>query len=151
MCLGIPAQLVAGDTGHPDLAMVDMGGVSRAINVGLLDDRPGPGDWVLVHMGFALQTMTAQEARDALDALGAEREAADREDALEAAMDAAAQAAEEAMAREAVAGEAVAGKAMAAEAVAGKAVAGKAVAGKAVAGKAVAGKAVAGGTAGGIS
>jgi hydrogenase expression/formation protein HypC len=137
MCLGIPAQLVAGDTGHPDLAMVDMGGVSRAINVGLLDDRPGPGDWVLVHMGFALQTMTAQEARDALDALGAEREAADREaDALEAAMDAAAQAAE----------EAVAGKA-----VAGKAVAGKAVAGKAVAGKAVAGKAVAGGTVGGIS
>ena len=99
MCLGIPAQLVAGDTGHPDLAMVDMGGVSRAINVGLLDDRPGPGDWVLVHMGFALQTMTAQEARDALDALGAEREAADREaDALEAVMDAAAQAAAEAMA-----------------------------------------------------
>ena len=110
MCLGIPAQLVAGDTGHPDLAMVDMGGVSRAINVGLLDDRPGPGDWVLVHMGFALQTMTAQEARDALDALGAEREAADREaDALEAAMDAAARAAEEAMAAEAVAEEAMAG------------------------------------------
>jgi hydrogenase expression/formation protein HypC len=108
MCLGIPAQLVAGDTGHPDLAMVDMGGVSRAINLGLLDERPGPGDWVLVHMGFALQTMTAEEARDALDALGAEREAADREaDALEAAMDAAAQAAEEAVdagAREAVAG-----------------------------------------------
>jgi hydrogenase expression/formation protein HypC len=111
MCLGIPARLVADDTGHPDLAMVDMGGVSRAINVGLLDDRPGPGDWVLVHMGFALQTMTAQEARDALDALGAEREAADREaDALEAAMNAAAQAAEEAMAAEAAAGEAVRGR-----------------------------------------
>ena len=125
MCLGIPAQLVAGDTGHPDLAMVDMGGVSRAINLGLLDDRPGPGDWVLVHMGFALQAMTAGEARDALDALGAEREAADREadaleadaleadaleaDALEAAMDAAAQAAEEAMAADAGAREAVAG------------------------------------------
>jgi len=125
MCLGIPAQLVSGDTGHPDLAMVDMGGVSRAINVGLLDDRPGPGDWVVVHMGFALQTMTAQEARDALDALGAEREAADREaDALEAAMDAAAQAAEEAMAAEAVAGEAMAEETMAAEAVAGGAAAG---------------------------
>jgi hydrogenase expression/formation protein HypC len=110
MCLGIPAQLVAGDTGHPDLAMVDMGGVSRAINLGLLDERPGPGDWVLVHMGFALQTMTTGEARDALDALGAEREAADREaDALEAAMDAAAQAAGEAMAADARAREAVAG------------------------------------------
>ena len=125
MCLGIPARLVADDTGHPDLAMVDMGGVSRAINVGLLDDRPGPGDWVLVHMGFALQTMTAQEAQDALDALGAEREAADREaDALEAAMNAAAQAAEEAMAAEAVAGEAMAEETMAAEAVAGGAAAG---------------------------
>jgi hydrogenase expression/formation protein HypC len=142
MCLGIPAQLVAGDTGHPDLAMVDMGGVSRAINVGLLDDRPGPGDWVLVHMGFALQTMTAQEARDALDALGAERQAADREaDALEAAMDAAAQAAEEAMSAKVLAAEAVAGKAMAAEAVAEKA----------MAAEAVTGEAVGGGTAGGIS
>ena len=137
MCLGIPAQLVAGDTGHPDLAVVDVGGVSRAINVGLLDDRPGPGDWVLLHMGFALQTMTAQEARDALDALGAEREAADREaDALEAAMDAAAQAAEEAMAAEAVVQEAMAEEAMAGEA------------GAAEAGAA---EAVAGGTAGGIS
>jgi len=77
MCLGIPAQLVAGDTGHPDLMMVDMGGVSRAVNIGLLDERPGPGDWILVHMGFALSTMTAREAQDALTALGAERDAAD--------------------------------------------------------------------------
>ena len=87
MCLGIPARLVAGDTGHPDLVMVDMGGVSRAVNTGLLDEPPRPGDWVLVHMGFALSTMTAEEARDALAALGAEREAADREaDALQAAL-----------------------------------------------------------------
>jgi len=75
--------------------MVDMGGVSRAVNIGLLDEPPRPGDWVLVHMGFALSAMTAEEAREALDALGAEREAADREadalqaDALQAAMDAA--------------------------------------------------------------
>ena len=100
MCLGIPAQLVAGDTGHPDLVMVDMGGVSRAVNAGLLDERPGPGDWILVHMGFALSAMTADEARDALAALGAEREAADREArALQAAMDAAAHAAREAAGR----------------------------------------------------
>jgi hydrogenase expression/formation protein HypC len=79
MCLGIPAQLVAGETGHPDLARVDMGGVTRVINMGLLDDPLGPGDWVLVHMGFALQAMTAAEAQDALDALGAERAAEDRE------------------------------------------------------------------------
>jgi hydrogenase expression/formation protein HypC len=71
--------------------MADMGGVSRAVNIGLLDERPGPGVWILVHMGFALSTMTAQEARDALDALGAERRAADREaDAQQAAMEQAA-------------------------------------------------------------
>ena len=99
MCLGIPAQLVAGETGHPDLVMAEVGGVPRTVNVGLLDERPGPGDWVLVHMGFALNVMTAQEAADALDALGAERAAEDREAAaLQAAMDAAAQAEEEAIA-----------------------------------------------------
>ena len=35
MCLGIPAQLVEGDTGHPDLAVVDMGGVGRVVPPGL--------------------------------------------------------------------------------------------------------------------
>jgi len=77
MCLGIPAQIVAGEAGHPDLAMAEVGGVSRVVNLGLLEDRPGPGDWVLVHMGFALSAMTAEEARDALAALGAERAAQD--------------------------------------------------------------------------
>ncbi|MGH3163210.1 MAG: HypC/HybG/HupF family hydrogenase formation chaperone, partial [Streptosporangiaceae bacterium] len=51
MCLGIPAQLVAGETGHPDLVMAEVGGVGgvpRTVNVGLLDERPGPGDWILV-------------------------------------------------------------------------------------------------------
>ena len=99
MCLGIPAQLVAGETGHPDLVMAEVGGVPRTVNVGLLDERPGPGDWVLVHMGFALNVMTPQEAADALAALGAERAAEDREAAaLQAAIDAAAQAEEEAIA-----------------------------------------------------
>src|SRR6266700_311913 len=99
MCLGIPAQLVEGETGHQDLAMAAVGGVPRPVNIGLLEERPGAGDWILVHMGFALNTMTAEEARDALDALGAEREAEDREAAaLQAAMDAAARAEEEAIA-----------------------------------------------------
>ena len=65
MCLGIPAQIVAGETGHEDLAVAEVGGVSRVVNVGLLDERPAPGAWILVHMGFALQTMTEQEAADA--------------------------------------------------------------------------------------
>src|SRR5215470_2058966 len=89
MCRGIPAQLVAGDAGHPDLVVAEVGGVPRTVNVALLDERPGPGDWVLVHMGFALNVMTPAEAADALAALGAEREAEDREAAaLQAAMDA---------------------------------------------------------------
>jgi len=104
MCLGIPAQLVAGETGHPDLVMAEVGGVPRTVNVGLLDERPGPGDWILVHMGFALNVMTPEEAADALAALGAEREAEDREaadrevGALQAAMDAATAAEEQAIA-----------------------------------------------------
>jgi len=99
MCLGIPAQLVAGETGHTDLVMAEVGGVPRTVNVGLLDERPGPGDWILVHMGFALNVMTPEEAADALAALGAEREAErdeagqdeagqDEAAALHAAMDA---------------------------------------------------------------
>ncbi|HMH35826.1 MAG TPA: HypC/HybG/HupF family hydrogenase formation chaperone [Streptosporangiaceae bacterium] len=99
MCLGIPAQLVAGETGHPDLVMAEVGGVPRTVNVGLLDERPGPGDWILVHMGFALNVMTPEEAADAVTALGAEREAENREaDAMQAAIDAAAAAEEEAIA-----------------------------------------------------
>jgi hydrogenase expression/formation protein HypC len=99
MCLGIPAQLVAGETGHQDLVMATVGGVPRPVNIGLLEKRPEPGEWILVHMGFALNTMTEAEAADALAALGAERAAEDREvAAMQAAMDAAAQAEEEAIA-----------------------------------------------------
>ena len=85
MCLGIPAQLVGGETGHPDLAMVDMAGVQRVINIALLEDPPRAGDWVLVHMGFALSAMTPDEARDGLAALGAENEAAEQEAERQAA------------------------------------------------------------------
>ena len=77
MCLGIPARIVAVGIDHPDLARVDMAGVQRSVNVGLLDDPAGlaEGDWILVHMGFALQLMTAQEADGAFRALDAERTA----------------------------------------------------------------------------
>jgi hydrogenase expression/formation protein HypC len=77
MCLGIPARLVERAVSHGDLVVVDMAGVRRIVNIGLLEDPAalGVGDWVLVHMGFALSTMTEREAADALDALGAERAA----------------------------------------------------------------------------
>jgi hydrogenase expression/formation protein HypC len=75
MCLGIPARVTA-VCAHPDLVDVDMAGVTRTVNAGLLDDPPRPGEWVLVHMGFVLSTMTEAEARQAvadLDAMAAER------------------------------------------------------------------------------
>lgn len=74
MCLGIPAQLVAIGAEHPDLATVDMVGVRRTVNVGLLDQPSGlaEGEWVLVHQGFALSTLTPSEAREALQALDGE-------------------------------------------------------------------------------
>lgn len=74
MCLGIPGCVVAMSTDHPDLARVDVEGVVRNINMALLDaDPPGPGDWVLIHLGFALERMTQQEvdeARSTLSVLG---------------------------------------------------------------------------------
>lgn len=75
MCLGIPAQVVAAGTNHPDLATVTVGGALRLVNVGLLDDPVTPGDWLLVHMGFALSTMTPQQADEALDVFRDERRA----------------------------------------------------------------------------
>jgi hydrogenase expression/formation protein HypC len=77
MCLGIPARVLTIGAEHPDVATVDMVGTKRNVNIGLLDDDAGvrEGDWILVHMGFALEVMTPEQARDAIDALGAEREA----------------------------------------------------------------------------
>lgn len=78
MCLGIPAQVTAIDEGNADLVEVDMAGVRRMINVGVLDDGQSPavGDWLLVHMGFALAIISAEEARDALEVFEDERTAA---------------------------------------------------------------------------
>jgi hydrogenase expression/formation protein HypC len=61
------------------LARVDVAGVRRNVNVGLLDGEGGvgPGDWVLIHVGFALSRVDEQEAhatRRLLEAMGAEYE-----------------------------------------------------------------------------
>jgi hydrogenase expression/formation protein HypC len=77
MCLGIPARIITIGDRHSDVANVDMAGVRRDVNIALLDG-PTPiaeGDWILVHMGFALQQITAEEAADAIQALDAERQA----------------------------------------------------------------------------
>ena len=75
MCIGLPARVVSVGADHPDLATVDFGGSLQQVNVGLLDEAVQPGDWILVHMGFALQTMTGQQAEEALNVFRDERRA----------------------------------------------------------------------------
>jgi len=70
VCLGIPGQVVELRTDRPDLAEVDVSGVRRPINIGLLiDDPPVPGDWILIHVGFALSKIDEAEAKAAMDFL----------------------------------------------------------------------------------
>ena len=70
MCLGIPGEIVELLDDRPDLAKVDVSGVRRAINIGLLEDEKlEPGDWVLIHVGFALSKIDEDEAKAALDFL----------------------------------------------------------------------------------
>jgi hydrogenase expression/formation protein HypC len=67
MCLGIPGEVIEFLAGQPDLARVAVSGVRRVINVGLLtDEKVEPGDWVLVHVGFALAKIDEAEACAAL-------------------------------------------------------------------------------------
>ena len=68
MCLAIPGEVVELLPGNDDqLALVDVVGVKRRINVGLLDGGSiGPGDWVLIHVGFAMSKVDEQEAAEAL-------------------------------------------------------------------------------------
>jgi len=70
MCLGIPGEVVELHPEQPDLAKVDVSGVRRMINIGLLsDDPPVPGEWVLIHVGFALSKIDEQEAAAAMQFL----------------------------------------------------------------------------------
>jgi hydrogenase expression/formation protein HypC len=70
MCLGIPGEVVELLPDQPDLATVDVSGVRRSINVGLLENEEvSPGDWVLIHVGFAMSKIDEDEARAALDFL----------------------------------------------------------------------------------
>lgn len=70
MCLGIPGQLVEFDDRHEHLAKVDVAGVTRIINIGLLEGEPlAAGDWVLIHVGFAMSRIDEEEAATALASL----------------------------------------------------------------------------------
>jgi hydrogenase expression/formation protein HypC len=70
MCLGIPGEVIEILEDRPDLAKVAVSGVKRTINIGLLDDDPPvPGDWILIHVGFALSKIDEAEAKAAMDFL----------------------------------------------------------------------------------
>jgi hydrogenase expression/formation protein HypC len=69
MCLGIPG-LVSELLDNDQLAKVDVAGVKRTINIGLLEDEKlEPGDWVLIHVGFAMSKIDEREAELALASL----------------------------------------------------------------------------------
>ena len=70
MCLGVPGQIVEFLEPTHHLAKAEISGVRRAINVGLLvPDGLDIGDWVLIHVGFALSKIDEEEARRTLDFL----------------------------------------------------------------------------------
>jgi hydrogenase expression/formation protein HypC len=72
VCLAIPGQVVGLVPEQPALVKVDVGGVRRNVNVGLFEPGEiGLGDWVLIHVGFALSRVSESEARDQLRMLGA--------------------------------------------------------------------------------
>jgi hydrogenase expression/formation protein HypC len=84
MCLAIPGQVIEVVDDVNRLAKVDVAGVKRTINVGLLDADDGgaaPGDWVLIHVGFAISKVDEEEARATRELL--ERMGADYEQELE--------------------------------------------------------------------
>jgi hydrogenase expression/formation protein HypC len=69
MCLGIPGRVVS-LRDNPHLATVDILGEERTINIGMIDEGTlAPGDYVLIHVGFAMNKIDAAGARQALDGL----------------------------------------------------------------------------------
>ena len=70
MCLAIPGQILELIPGPSMLALVDVTGVRRKVDLGLLvDENPVPGDWVLIHVGFAMAKIDEREAELALQGL----------------------------------------------------------------------------------
>jgi len=72
MCLGIPGQIVEVGDREGGLATVDVSGVRRSVSVALVDEPDAPieeGEWVLIHVGFALARIDEVQARETLDLL----------------------------------------------------------------------------------
>jgi len=76
MCLGIPGQILEISDREHQLAIVDIGGVRRPVNIACIVDEEHPvegciGDWVLVHVGFAMNRIDPDEAQLPLDLIAA--------------------------------------------------------------------------------
>lgn len=72
MCLAIPGRIVELSTEQAGLAKVNVAGVKRNVNIGLLEDEGvASGDWVLIHVGFAMSKIEESQARDQLRMLAA--------------------------------------------------------------------------------
>jgi hydrogenase expression/formation protein HypC len=72
VCLAIPGQIIEIEAEHQLLALVEVGGVRRNVNIGLLEaGAVTPGDWILIHVGFALSKIDEGQAQDQLRMLRA--------------------------------------------------------------------------------
>ena len=70
MCLAIPAQLVEFPDGDKTVAVADVSGVRRRVNVDLLRGTElAVGDWVLLHVGFAMSRISEDQAREQIEIL----------------------------------------------------------------------------------
>jgi len=76
MCLAIPGQVIELFPDQPNIAVIDVVGVRRKVDLGLLQDNlPLKGDWVLIHVGFAMSKISEQDALDQMRTLRALGEA----------------------------------------------------------------------------
>ena len=70
MCLAIPGRIVEINTEATHTALVDVVGVRRKVDLGLIqDEQPKAGDWVLIHVGFAMSKISEDDAREQLATL----------------------------------------------------------------------------------
>jgi hydrogenase expression/formation protein HypC len=70
MCLALPAKIVSFPLDEPGVAVVDVLSVERRVNVELLRDEPlAIGDWVLLHVGFAMSKVSEKDAHEQIELL----------------------------------------------------------------------------------
>jgi len=79
MCLGIPGKIISTFEDHgTKMAKIDFGGVTREVCIEVIPEAK-PGDWTIVHAGFALNLLSEDEAQETLDLLQAMAEFNDQE------------------------------------------------------------------------